>query len=127
MAMRRMKRSAKKTMRKAQKKSTRRMKRQKRVSKIGRGRMQKAMVFRGTKERTSGGLKKTGLKKNKNGKIVSSKQSQRSKKRFAGSKISKWQNAAKKARSNLKIKGFCPIGGKTQQGKRLYAEIKRLL
>ena len=127
MAMRRMKRSAKKTMRKSAKKSMRRMKRQKRVSKIARGKMQKSQVFKGRKARTSGGLNKSGLKKNKNGRVVSVKKSNMSKRRFQNSKLSKWAKACKKARSNLKIKGFCPVGGKTQQGKRLYAEVKRIL
>ena len=81
-----------------------------------------ASVFRGTKAKTVGGLKKTDLKKNKRGKIVSAKSSAASKKRFASSKASKWILAVRKARSALKIKGFAAIGGKSSQGKALLAK-----
>merc|ERR1711918_252138 len=43
------------------------------VSKIAKGKYKKALVFRGSKEKTSGGLKKSDLIKNANGKIVSKK------------------------------------------------------
>ena len=42
---------------------------------IAKGKMAKSVVFRGSKAKTSGGLKKSDLKKNKNGKIVSAKKS----------------------------------------------------
>merc|ERR1711957_414929 len=42
----------------------------KRVSKVARGRFSKALVLRGSKEKTGGGLKKDDLFKNKRGKIV---------------------------------------------------------
>merc|ERR550519_3122438 len=86
------------------------------VSIIGKGKLAKAMVFRGSKVRTSGGLKKGDLIKNKNGKIVSRKMSQRAKK---NGHISKWTAACVKARKALGIKGFCAVGGKTQKGKAL--------
>ena len=116
-----MKRSMK--MKKAAKKS-RKMK--KRVSKVQKGKLRKVSVFKGTKERTSGGLKKSDLKKNKRGKIVSAKMSAASSKR-SGQRFSKWGKQVKKQRSNLKIKGFCPVGGKTQAGKKLLTEVRRLL
>jgi len=96
---------------KAMKKSMR-MRKAKRVSKIGKGRMAKAMVLRGSKAKTSGGLTASKLKKNKSGKIVSKKASARGQK-------NKWAIACGKARKALKIKGFCPFGGKTAQGKAL--------
>merc|ERR1712113_258058 len=34
------------------------------------------------------------------------------------------RDACKKARKELGIKGFCPVGGKTAQGKALYAKVK---
>merc|ERR1711963_1000943 len=68
------------------------------VSKIAKGKRAKSSVFRGTKVKTSGGLKKTDLKKNKNGKVVSVKASAASKKRFAKSKAFKWSEAVGKAR-----------------------------
>merc|ERR1712193_574276 len=43
------------------------------VSKIAKGSHAKSVVFRGTKAKTTGGLTKSDLVKNKNGKIVSKK------------------------------------------------------
>merc|ERR1719201_3321917 len=43
------------------------------VSKVATGKLSKSSVFRGTKERTSGGLKKSDLIKSKTGKVVSKK------------------------------------------------------
>merc|ERR1719158_2509199 len=45
------------------------------VSKIAKGRMAKVLVFRGSKEKTVGGMTAASLTKNKNGKIVSKKRS----------------------------------------------------
>merc|ERR1712149_154577 len=72
------------------------------VSKIAKGRMAKAMVFRGSKEKTQSGLKSTDLIKNKYGKIVSKKAS-------AARKKSPWIQAIAKARKALKITGFSAI------------------
>merc|ERR1719149_369634 len=58
---------AKKTMKAMKKKKA--MK----VSKIAKGKNRKGAVFNGTKEKTSGGQKKSDLMKNKDGKIVSKK------------------------------------------------------
>merc|ERR1719490_17449 len=88
----------------------------KRVSKIARGKRVKSSVFRGTKEKTVGGLKKSDLMKNKNGKIVSRKSSDRAKKAFKKNGLDKWIKATQQARKSLGIKGFCPIGGKTSKG-----------
>merc|ERR1719438_68883 len=82
------------------------------VSKIAKGKRAKSSVFRGTKEKTIGGLKKTDLTRNKYGRVVSKKQSAR------GSK-NKWGMAMQKARKSLNIKGFVAIGGKTKQGQEL--------
>merc|ERR1712061_107418 len=78
------------------------------VSKIAKGKMRKAMVLRGSKEKTSGGLTKGDLVKSKSGRIVAKKASAAAKKRFAGSKIQAWSKACQKARKELNIKGFCP-------------------
>merc|ERR1711939_539108 len=72
------------------------------VSKIARGQMAKAMVLRGSKEKTVGGLTAKDLTKNKFGKIVS-------KKRSAFAKKSPWIQAVAKARKALKITGFAVI------------------
>merc|ERR1712176_1578667 len=100
--------------------SMRRMKKAKKVSTIGKGRMAKSMVWKGSKAKTSGGLKKSDLKKNKNGKIVSIKRSNNAKK----GKSSKWTTATVAARKALGIKGFCAIGGKTKQGQALLAKVR---
>ena len=86
---------------------------------IAKGRMAKAMVLRGSKAKTSGGLKASDLTKNKSGKVVSKKSSAKGKK-------NKWTGAVKAARAALKIKGFCPCGGKTAQGKALLAKTRAL-
>merc|ERR1719247_850910 len=85
------------------------------VSKVAKGRMAKAMVLRGSKAKTVGGLTAKDLTRNKSGKIVSKKQSAQSKK-------SPWIQAVKKARAALKIKGFCAI----KKGSPLYLKAKEL-
>merc|ERR1719261_1546404 len=89
------------------------------VSKIARGKMAKAVVLRGNKEKTAGGLKKSDLMKNKDGKIVSKKMSAAAKKRFA-STVGPWMKAVKKARAALKLKGFVAI----KKGSPLYIKAK---
>merc|ERR1719145_465123 len=95
----------------------------KKVSKIGKRRS----VFSGKKAKTVGGLSKGDLKKNKAGKIVSRKASDRSKKSKGGKIISKWGAAVKIARKALSIKGFCPVGGKTAQGRALLVKVRSLV
>merc|ERR1719174_1893514 len=119
-SMKSMKKSVKKTMKKSMKKA-------KRVSKIAKGKLAKALVFRGKKEKTVGGISASQLIKNKNGRIVSKKQSANAKKRYASSGLKKWADACKLARKQLGIKGFAPVGGKTAAGKALYAKVKSLL
>merc|ERR1712061_677580 len=69
------------------------------VSKVAKGRLAKAMVLRGSKAKTVGGLTAKDLTRNKAGKIVS-------KKRSAQGKANAWIVACKKARAALKLKGF---------------------
>merc|ERR1712194_9831 len=97
------------------------------VSKIAKGKRARSAVFSGTKEKTQGGMTKASLTKSKTGKIVSKTRSALAKKRFATSALKKWCDACKKARKELGIKGFVPMGGKTAQGKALYAKVKSLL
>merc|ERR1711924_309566 len=75
------------------------------VSKIAKGSHAKSMIFRGTKEKTVGGLTKSDLIKNKYGKVVSKKASLRAKKN------SGWTTAIQKARKALGLKGFVAIKG----------------
>merc|ERR1719507_173715 len=91
----------------------------KRVSKIARGRGAKARVLRGSKAKTVGGLKASDLTKNKSGKVVSKKM------RARGLK-NRWAQACGAARKALKVKGFCPIGGKSAAGKALLAKARSL-
>merc|ERR1711981_453675 len=86
------------------------------VSKIARGIMAKAMVLRGSKAKTVGGLTAKDLTRNKAGKIVSKKQSARG-------KANPWMIAVKKARAALKIKGFSAV----KKGTPLYLKAKEFM
>merc|ERR1711881_78587 len=81
----------------------------------GKGRLAKAMVFKGSKAKTVGGLTKGMITRNKHGRYVSKKKSARGKKNA-------WMKAVARARRALKVKGFCPVGGKSAAGKRLLAK-----
>merc|ERR1711869_152674 len=90
----------------------------KRVSKIAKGRMAKSLVFSGARVKTSGGLTKADLIRNKNGKIVSKKQQAAGKKAY--NNIKAWATAVPKARKSLVLKGFVPI----KKGTPLYTKTK---
>merc|ERR1711992_222302 len=107
--------SAMKTSMKASMKAMKAMKAMK--SKIAKGKLAKSLVFRGSREKTSGGLSKNQLTKNKSGKVVSKLSSAASRKRYAGSKLQKWAKACTAAKKALGITGFVAINGKTPQGK----------
>ncbi|CAE7194480.1 unnamed protein product, partial [Symbiodinium necroappetens] len=94
------------------------------VSKIAMGKRAKSVVFRGSKEKTSGGLAKSQLMKNKRGKVVSKKMHAKGKtiQKF----VQRWLDSVMTARKELGIKGFCAVGGKSAQGKALYAKAKAL-
>merc|ERR1719443_1718224 len=85
------------------------------VSKIGK----KSSVFKGGKEKTSGGLKKSDLVMNSQGKVVSKKRSAVAKKNY-NSTIKVWIEAVQKARKELGVKGFVPI----KKGTALYKKAK---
>merc|ERR1739848_576986 len=87
------------------------------VSKIAKGKMARAVVFRGTKEKTATGLTKSDLIKIKYGKIVSKKRSLFAKK---NNFIKGWTVAVQKARKALGIKGFVAI----KKGSPLYKKAK---
>merc|ERR550537_1342256 len=91
---------------------------------IAKGKRAKVSVFKGSKEKTVGGLKKSDLKKSKKGKIVSKKASDRAKNSKNGKKIAAWGNACKAARKALGIKGFCPVGGSSAKGRALLAKVR---
>merc|ERR1740116_85623 len=96
------------------------------VSKIARGKLARAAEFRGSKEKTGSGMTKDQLVKNKSGRIVSKAASARSTKAYATSPLKKWMEALKAARKQLNISGFAACGGKTAQGKALYAKTKSI-
>merc|ERR1740123_500200 len=73
------------------------------VSKFARGKMARVVVFRGSKEKTGGGMTKDQLVKSKSGKIVSKAASARAKKAYATSPLKKWMEALKAARKQLNV------------------------
>merc|ERR1719412_69818 len=93
---------------------------------IASGKRAKSSVFRGTKARTSGGLKKSDLTKNKNGRIVSKKRSALGKRVYQKNGLSKFTKAVQNARKALNLKGFVPIGGKTAKGQALLKKARSL-
>ena len=97
------------------------------VRKIARGVMAKALVFGGRRQKTSGGLTKDKLMKNKRGKIVSKSRSALAQRRYSTSILRTWNDLLKAARRELSIVDFVAINGKTAQGKALYAHIKAQL
>merc|ERR1719476_620287 len=80
------------------------------------------MVFNGRKEKTTGGLTKDSLMRNKRGKIVSKKASANGKVSFR--KIEPWLDAVMEAREALHTKGFVAINGKSLHGQALYVKAK---
>merc|ERR1712093_264419 len=91
----------------------------KRMSKIAKGSMARSVVFRGTKEKTASGLKKTDLMKSKTGKIVSKKAHANGKKAYA--LIKGWTVAVQKARKALGVNGFQAV----KKGSPLYRKSHR--
>merc|ERR1719160_2422148 len=96
----------------------------KRVSKIAKGVRAKSAVFRGTKEKTIGGLTKALLMRNKRGKVVSKKANASGKRAF--NNIKDWVSSVVAARKALQVSGFVAINGKSLQGKALYVKSKAL-
>merc|ERR1719443_1549079 len=115
LAMKTMKRTARKVMK---------VMKAKRVSKIAKGRNARAVVLRGSKEKTVGGLRREALTKNKRGKVVSKRASANGKRRYA--QIEGWVEGVMAARSALRVTGFVPINGKSLLGKALYVKAKAL-
>merc|ERR1712179_523844 len=88
------------------------------------GKLARAQVFRGSKEKTASGHTKDQLFKNKRGKIVSKKASAAGRKSFAN--IRTWFECVNAARKALNLRGFVAINGKKAEGKALYAKAKAL-
>merc|ERR1711865_583068 len=96
----------------------------KRVSKIARGPLAKAVVLRGGKEKTTGGLTKESLMKNKRGKVVSKRAAASGKRAYRN--IQDWVSSVVAARKALQVTGFVAVNGKSLQGKALYVKSKAL-
>ena len=92
----------------------------KRVSVIAKGRLAKAVVFRGSKEKTYTGLKKADLMKTKTGKIVTKKQHAAGEKGYEN--IKGWISAVQKARKALGVNGFQAV----KKGSPLYKKAKEI-
>merc|ERR1740123_1463332 len=95
------------------------------TSKVAKGRLAKSLVFKGTKQKTVGGLKQESLMKSKRGKIVSKRASAHGKRMFRN--VEDWVNALMAARASLKTTGFVAVNGKSVYGKALYVKTKALL
>merc|ERR1712129_18998 len=100
------------------------MKKAMKKSKIAAGKLAKALVLRGVREKTSGGLRRSQIMKNKRGKVVSKMKSEMSRKKYKGSQFEAWMKAVAAARKELGITGFVALNGKTPQGRALYAKAK---
>lgn len=96
----------------------------KRVTKVAKGRLAKALVLRGSKEKTVGGLTRDALMRNKRGKVVSKRASAAGKRCF--NNIQAWVDSVVEARRALHLSGFVAINGKSLQGKALYVKTKAL-
>merc|ERR1711953_1543997 len=90
------------------------------VSKIAKGKLMRAAVFSGRKEKTSTGLKKSDLMKSKTGKIITKKQHAAGKKAFVN--IKAWTAAVTKAKKELGVTGFVPV----KKGTALYKKAKEI-
>merc|ERR1740129_2454900 len=88
------------------------------VSKIAKGKRARASVFRGGKEKTSGGLKKADIVKSKSGKFVSKKASAAGKKAYK--RIQACTVAVQKAKKAFGLKGFVAV----KKGSALYKKAK---
>merc|ERR1719402_390612 len=118
--------SKKKAMKSTKKKAGGKKKKAAKKSIIAKGRGAKARVFRGLKAKTSGGLVKSQLTKNRVGKVVSKKSMERGKRIYKKNGLAKFTKAVQQARKALGIKGFQAIGGKTAKGQQLLKKARSL-
>jgi len=104
------------TKRKTKRKAKRRTKKKQKV------RGSRRQVLSGKVKKTQGGLTADKLTRNKNGKIVSKKASQRAKRNFKKNGLGKWVKAVQQARKALKVKGFVAI----KKGTKLYKAARKI-
>lgn len=84
------------------------------------------LVKLGKKDKTSGGLKKSDLIFNAQGKVVSKKRSQRAKKYFVERNLDLWKDSVVEARAESGIKGFQKIKKGSGRESSLYNKIYAL-
>ena len=77
-------------------------------------------VWNGSRQKSRGGLQKSDLTTNRNGRLVSKKASAAGKKRYGN--IKGWTTAVQKARKALGVKGFQAV----KKGSPLYKKAKEL-
>jgi len=106
----------------AQKKVSMKAIKAKRVSTVARGKFARALVLRGKKVKTVGGLTREALTRNRRGKIVSKRASAAGKRRYH--QVEDWVEALMSARKALHVHGFVAVNGRTLQGKALYVKTK---
>uniref|UniRef100_A0A7S1LYR9 Uncharacterized protein n=1 Tax=Alexandrium catenella TaxID=2925 RepID=A0A7S1LYR9_ALECA len=100
-------------------------KQRKRRSKVARGRVAKAMVFSGAREKTAGGLTKDGLVRNKEGRLVSKRRNALGRQKYH--QVEDWVKAVVQARQAVHATGFVAVNGKTVLGKAIYLKAKSIL
>ena len=89
----------------------------------------KAEVFHGNARYTKGGLTKKDIKltKDKYGNERYKSKKQQASGHKKGTFRDKWAKAMKKARKELDMEGFVPVGGKTREGKALLKRIRQIM
>ncbi|CAD7974590.1 unnamed protein product [Amoebophrya sp. A120] len=95
-----------------------------RSSKVAYGKYGKSIVKKGHKKQTGGGLVAADLSRNKKGKVVQASRSILAKE--TQTHIASWAKATKQAKRALGLTGFVPVGGKSQTGQQLLAEVRRI-
>lgn len=100
------------------------VKKKKGQSIIARGRLRRFMVFSGRRQKTTGGLTKESITKNKRGRYVSRKQQAHGLKMYQN--VRGWNVAFRDARTQLNCQGFVAINGRTLLGQALYVRMKKL-
>eukprot|EP00811_Abedinium_folium_P007109 NODE_16558_length_988_cov_3.472706.p2 GENE.NODE_16558_length_988_cov_3.472706~~NODE_16558_length_988_cov_3.472706.p2 ORF type:complete len:132 (+),score=27.80 NODE_16558_length_988_cov_3.472706:78-473(+) len=101
------------------------MKARAKKSTIAFGKKAKLQVYRGKKLKTSGGITREGLMKNKHGKVVSKRRSANGRLRFK--RIEGWNESLMRARQMLHITGFVAINGRSWHGQALYMKTRQLV
>merc|ERR1711862_231955 len=92
----------------------------KKLSVIAKGKLMRAVVFNGRKQKTASGHKKSDLMKSKRGKIVTKAQHAAGKKAYG--RIKAWTSACQKAKKELGVTGFVAV----KKGSTLYKKAKEL-